>query len=319
MKIVTRIALLASLVIAAVQFSGCLNDDNKIPPNCYDGILNNDEELVDCGGPNCPPCDPCENGIWEPELGEQWVDCGGSCPPCDVHFNGQLDPGEDCIDCGGITGVDCGELCNDGLPNGCEEEVDCGGPDCDPCPSCEDGIMNQDEIGIDCGGEECPPCTTEGDCTNGIIDGDELYIDCGGTHCPDCELVLRWNIQGSQFNADLNLNSEYNGGTINAGGVSSTPNGAMNVIFPEPAVLGWQPGTVIEATPDNFPQTTVQYVSAFGGIFSNQFDGSSITFTFEYIVPGAGGVAAGTFNGTLFNEENQSVTLNNGQFIFIFD
>lgn len=319
MKIVTRIALLASLVIAAVQFSGCLNDDNKIPPNCFDGVLNNEEELIDCGGPNCPPCDPCENGIWEPELGEQWVDCGGSCPPCDVNFNGQLDPGEDCIDCGGITGVDCGELCNDGLPNGCEVEVDCGGPDCDPCPSCEDGILNQDEIGIDCGGDECPPCTTDGDCTNGEIDGDERYIDCGGTHCPDCEIILRWNVQGNQFAADLNLTSEFNAGTISAGGVSSAPNGAMNVIFPEPAVLGWQPGTTIEANPTNFPQTTVQYVNGAGVIFSNQFEGSSITFNFVYVVPGAGGVAAGTFSGTLFNEDNNSVNIANGTFVFLFD
>ena len=56
--------------------SGCLNEDNLIGENCYDGILNNGEELVDCGGPICDPCDPCENGIWDPLLGEQWVDCG---------------------------------------------------------------------------------------------------------------------------------------------------------------------------------------------------------------------------------------------------
>ena len=30
--------------------SGCLNEDNQIPDNCYDGILNNGEELIDCGG-----------------------------------------------------------------------------------------------------------------------------------------------------------------------------------------------------------------------------------------------------------------------------
>ena len=27
--------------------SGCLNEDNQIPDNCYDGILNNGEELID--------------------------------------------------------------------------------------------------------------------------------------------------------------------------------------------------------------------------------------------------------------------------------
>ena len=54
------------LVIA----TGCLNDDNLIPENCYDGILNNGEELVDCGGSICPPCDPCENGQYDALLGE---------------------------------------------------------------------------------------------------------------------------------------------------------------------------------------------------------------------------------------------------------
>ena len=73
---------------------GCLNDDNLIGENCYDGVLNNGEERIDCGGPICPPCDPCENGEWDQLLGEQWVDCGGDCAPCDPSFNGEIDPGE---------------------------------------------------------------------------------------------------------------------------------------------------------------------------------------------------------------------------------
>ena len=43
-------AAIAALLFAA---SSCLNDDNLIGPNCFDGILNNGEELVDCGGPIC--------------------------------------------------------------------------------------------------------------------------------------------------------------------------------------------------------------------------------------------------------------------------
>ena len=71
------------LMLLLFAGSGCLNDDNKIPENCYDGILNNGEELVDCGGPICPACDPCENGQYDALLGETWVDCGGECDPCD--------------------------------------------------------------------------------------------------------------------------------------------------------------------------------------------------------------------------------------------
>ena len=135
-------ALVALSLITIVMGTSCLNDDNLIPPNCFDGLLNNGEELVDCGGPICEPCDPCENGVWDQVLGEQWVDCGGECAPCDVGFNGQLDPGETGIDCGGDTGIDCGELCGDGLLNGNEIDVDCGGPDCEACPSCEDELLN---------------------------------------------------------------------------------------------------------------------------------------------------------------------------------
>ncbi|MBS3131944.1 hypothetical protein J4212_05925 [Candidatus Woesearchaeota archaeon] len=46
--------------------------------------------------------------------------------------------------------------CFDGVQNGGETAIDCGGP-CQPCmkPSCFDGVQNQEEEGIDCGGP-CP-------------------------------------------------------------------------------------------------------------------------------------------------------------------
>lgn len=46
--------------------------------------------------------------------------------------------------------------CTDGVQNGNETGVDCGG-DCAPCPTCTDGIQNGNETGVDCGGD-CPPC-----------------------------------------------------------------------------------------------------------------------------------------------------------------
>ena len=49
--------------------------------------------------------------------------------------------------------------CNDGLLNGNETEIDCGGV-CGPCYTCDDGIQNQDEYGIDCGGS-CQPCPND--------------------------------------------------------------------------------------------------------------------------------------------------------------
>lgn len=47
--------------------------------------------------------------------------------------------------------------CDDGIQNGDEEGIDCGGP-CAPCPTCEDGIQNGQEEGVDCGGPDCEPC-----------------------------------------------------------------------------------------------------------------------------------------------------------------
>lgn len=59
--------------------------------------------------------------------------------------------------------------CTDGIQNGNETGVDCGG-DCDPCattPTCTDGVQNGNETGVDCGGS-CPPCNTGGGSTEQI-------------------------------------------------------------------------------------------------------------------------------------------------------
>lgn len=61
-----------------------------------------------------------------------------------------------------------GATCTDGIQNGNETGVDCGGPDCAPCqtePTCTDGIQNGDETGVDCGGSNCPPCDTGNTCS----------------------------------------------------------------------------------------------------------------------------------------------------------
>ncbi len=79
--------------------------------------------------------------------------------------------------------------CTDGIQNGNETGIDCGGPDCDPCttaPTCTDGIQNGNETGIDCGGPDCDPCSTAPTCTDGILNGNETGIDCGGPDCDPC-------------------------------------------------------------------------------------------------------------------------------------
>lgn len=70
--------------------------------------------------------------------------------------------------------------CNDGILNGDETQIDCGG-DCLPCGDCFDGIQNGVETGVDCGGN-CSQCPS---CDDNIQNGDETGIDCGGS-CGYC-------------------------------------------------------------------------------------------------------------------------------------
>jgi hypothetical protein len=70
------------------------------------------------------------------------------------------DPGESCATCG----LDCGggaELCNDGIDNDCNGDVDCNDIACFADPVC-----NQPP-----GGGPGDPCTSDGDCTSGRCKG----------------------------------------------------------------------------------------------------------------------------------------------------
>ena len=140
------------------QSGGCTEicDGGGISPTCNDGIQNGNETGVDCGG----DCDPCSTT----------TDCAGDCPPgYDYFLCGQCWVSLEQAQSGGCTetcdGGGTSPTCNDGIQNGNETGVDCGG-DCDPCqpadPTCYDGIQNQGETGVDCGGP-CAPCGTSGD------------------------------------------------------------------------------------------------------------------------------------------------------------
>jgi len=49
--------------------------------SCFDGLRNQNETGVDCGGP-CKPCVSCSDGIQN--QGEDGIDCGGPCEPCET-------------------------------------------------------------------------------------------------------------------------------------------------------------------------------------------------------------------------------------------
>jgi hypothetical protein len=86
--------------------------------------------------------------------------------------------------------------CSDGIQNGQETGIDCGGPECPACPTCSDGIQNGQETGIDCGGPECAACLT---CSDGIQNGQETGIDCGGPDCDPCVITGSENVFGHYY------------------------------------------------------------------------------------------------------------------------
>ena len=145
--------------------------------------------------------------------------------------------------------------CTDGVQNGDEEGVDCGGS-CSPCATCTDGVQNGDEEGIDCGGS-CSPCAT---CTDSVQNGDEEGIDCGGS-CEPCgtsvcdnEQIVTdsvvWNfendelasLQGSMDDLDF---TQVSGSTPSNGTGPQFPIEGNNYIF-------------IESSSPNYPDKTAE-------------------------------------------------------------
>jgi hypothetical protein len=67
-------------VILCFQFAGCREKfDKSLYGNCSDGIQNQKEQQVDCGG-QCMPCMSCDDGMKNGT--ETGIDCGGACQSC---------------------------------------------------------------------------------------------------------------------------------------------------------------------------------------------------------------------------------------------
>lgn len=115
MKNISIISLLF-FAVACITMPSC---ENPYPVSCEDGLMNQNEEGVDCGGP-CPACNAgssCTDGIRNGT--EISVDCGGGCPPCFPS-----------------------NLCSDGIQNNGETGIDCGGECENPCNPCEIEVQN---------------------------------------------------------------------------------------------------------------------------------------------------------------------------------
>jgi len=73
--------------------------------------------------------------------------------------------------------------CLDGIENGAETDIDCGGG---TCPGCRYGKTCG--VGTDCLSASCTAsaCAALPACTDGMKDGNETDVDCGGGACPLC-------------------------------------------------------------------------------------------------------------------------------------
>jgi hypothetical protein len=183
---------------------------------------------------------------------------GGATPTCNDGIQNGSETG---VDCGGPDCAAC-PTCNDGVQNGSETGVDCGGPDCAACPTCNDGIQNGSETGVDCGGPDCAACPT---CNDGIQNGSETGVDCGGPDCAACPTCNDGVQNGSETGVDC-------GGPDCAPCNTSCSNGNN---FTLTIVLDNYPGETTWTVTDG--GTTV----ASGGPYGSQPNGSTVTETFS--------------------------------------
>lgn len=201
-----------------------------LPLSCDDGLLNQDEGDVDCGGScdrecaigqRCRQSNDCEEGSFCPPE-------GGRCRAASCA-DGLQNGGEVLTDCGG------GQC--DGCPGGtaCGGNVDCASGVCSggrcAAPTCDDSVLNQGELDVDCGGPcaagcgvgvacasasdcrsgVCEPgacasgvatCCQAPSCNDEVLNGTEPVTDCGNFTCGLCD-------EGSSCGQDAHCQSGF--------------------------------------------------------------------------------------------------------------
>src|SRR5207253_1443636 len=74
--------------------------------------------------------------------------------------------------------------CTNGVKDGVETDVDCGGSVCGPCAAGKACAVTTDCVT----GSRCASgvCVSTALCSNGALDAGETDVDCGGSTCPPC-------------------------------------------------------------------------------------------------------------------------------------
>ncbi|MCU0701123.1 MAG: hypothetical protein MUC96_31830 [Myxococcaceae bacterium] len=177
-----------------------------VTDTCVDGLRSGTEGDIDCGGPcarkcvlgdSCRPtaetdcasgicaastsrcvADRCEDG--RTNGSETDTDCGGSTCARRCPIAARCLASTDCQPgnvCNARTGVCSPPGCDDGLRNGQESSIDCGGPTCLKCAVSKACSTNADCVTNTCTNGRC----VGGPCENGVKDATEADVDCGGS------------------------------------------------------------------------------------------------------------------------------------------
>jgi hypothetical protein len=161
---------------------------------CSDGATDGAETDVDCGGGTCATC-----GVGKRCMGDtdcSTLTCRGNVCKCTTN-----------ADCPSNTHCSLGmcmanATCSDGVKNGAETDVDCGGGTCGTCGVGKVCAVDTDCTTVTCRGNVCK-CTTNADCaagqhcslgmclanatcSDGTKNGAEADVDCGGGTCGAC-------------------------------------------------------------------------------------------------------------------------------------
>jgi len=216
---------------AAPPPSSNIEDENLFYDwtSCFNGIQDGDEGDVDCGGTCTKKCSlhkqcnthsDCQTFVCDHTRHcEKLSD--GILLGCIVP-NGKLDRWESDIDCGG----DCsffGITCEDGAK--CLSDKDCASSLCAKdgfCSSCSNGIQDGLETGIDCGGPDCSACKDGAGClSHSDCIGYPLDSFCNGKCIPrTCDVTCT---------GTLGISLYANNQPIRFSGLCTKAGGALNL------------------------------------------------------------------------------------------
>ncbi len=160
--------------------------DAALAEGCSDGVKNGDETGVDCGG-TCAPAKRCADGA-ACRSGNDCASsaCNGTCqaPSCADGVKNGTETGFDCGgSCAPVKKCGTGVACT--VNGDCVSDACAGGLCAASSAQCGDGVQNGTETGIDCGGS-CAPlkrcaagasCGAPSDCNSGV---------CTLGKCADC-------------------------------------------------------------------------------------------------------------------------------------